>query len=72
MATKNNQFVVDLGDLPLPPATARQLKADIKKLVLSTLAGLDLKGDLQVSSTLPKDFGGRTDGIVADVVLPQL
>lgn len=33
--------------------TARQLNTEIRKLVLSTIAGLDLKGDLRIAAALP-------------------
>lgn len=52
-----NQFVVDLGDLELPAETAQQLNRDIRKLVLTTLAGVDFKGDLRVSAKLPRSSG---------------
>ena len=66
-----NQFVVDLGDLELPAETAQQLNRDIRKLVLTTLAGVDFKGDLRVSAKLPRKLGPRTDGIWIEPI-PQL
>lgn len=66
MASKKagpHQFVVDLGDLELPAEAAEQLNTEIRKLVLATLAGLDLKGDLRVAAALPKELGPRTEGI---------
>ena len=35
------QFVVELGDVKLPPETAKQLSTEIRRLVLTSLAGLD-------------------------------
>ena len=62
------QFVVDLGEVELPAETARQLNTEIRKLVLTTLAGVDFKGDLRIAATLPKELGPRTDGIWIDQV----
>lgn len=66
------QFVVDLGDVQLPPDAAKRLSTEIRRIVLSSLARVDLKGDLQVSTRLPKDFGGRTDGIWVDIAAERL
>lgn len=62
------QFVVDLGEVELPAETASQLKTEIRKLVLTTLAGIDFKGDLRIAAALPKELGPRTDGIWIDQV----
>lgn len=66
-----NQFVVDLGELELPAETASQLNTEIRKLVLTTLAGIDFRGDLRIAATLPKELGPRTDGIWIEPI-PEL
>lgn len=65
--SSSTQFVVDLGELELPAETSRQLNTEIRRLVLSTLAGLDLKGDLRIAASLPRELGPRTDGIWVEV-----
>ena len=51
-ATAANRFVVDLGGLQIPDDLARQIEAQIRKVTLNTVAGLDFQGDLQVSNDL--------------------
>jgi len=63
----SNRFVVDLGELALPPEAARQLNTEIRRLVLSALASVDLKGDLNIAARLPKEIGVRTEGIYIDL-----
>jgi hypothetical protein len=65
-----NRFVVGLGGVKLPEATARELAADIRKAVLATVATLDFQGDLQISSPAAAKaataigLGGPTQGII--------
>jgi hypothetical protein len=63
-----NRFVVGLGGVKLPEATARELAADIRKAVLATVATLDFQGDLQISAPGAAEavigLGGPTQGIV--------
>ena len=65
-----NRFVVDLGSVQLPDDVAREIEGQIRKATLEALAGIDLKGDLQMSSDLREL--GATRGIRLALAKTQL
>jgi hypothetical protein len=65
-----NRFVVDLGSVQVPDDVAREIEAQIRKATLEALAGIDLKGDLQMSSDLRNL--GATRGIRIALAKTQL
>lgn len=66
------RFVVNLGNLELPPVVARQIESEIRAVVLRALANLDTEPSKRLNSSLFGNFTGRTLGLWIDPEHPEL
>ena len=55
---KGSKFVVDFGDVTLSEEVAAHVNRSIQRAALHAVAGLDFRGDQQVTFHFPKEWLG--------------
>ena len=69
--TNRTRFVVDLGDLELPPIIERQIEAEIRAVVLKALTHPELGVARRLDPSIFHVFPGRTLGLWIDPDDPE-
>jgi hypothetical protein len=65
------RFVVNLGNLELPPVMVRQIESEIRAVVLGVLANLGTVSSSRLDPSLFGNFTGRTLGLWIDPEHPE-
>ena len=70
-STSQTRFVVDLGDIELPPIIARQIEAEIRAVVLKALTNPEVGEARRLDPSIFRYFPGRTLGLWIDPDHPE-
>lgn len=68
---ESTRFMVNLGNLELPPVVARQIESEIRVVVLRALANLDTQPSKRLNPSLFGVFAGSTLGLWIDPEHPE-
>jgi len=68
---KDNQFIVDLGDVKLTPVQVERMNAAIQKAVAGQLASINQKGQLALYPITKFPKGPIINGIYARLIRPE-
>lgn len=63
---EGSRFIVDLGNVTLPPIVEKQVETEIRGVVLKTLAASDFAARARLSHSIFDQFPGRTLGLWLD------
>ena len=70
-STSKTRFLVDLGNLELPPLVARQIESEVRAVVLKALTNPEVGGLKKLDPSIFKYFPGRTLGLWIDPQHPE-